>query len=789
MVPRAFFAYSSSLPTLREAIQQATQQLNRSRQIEIMTWEECRIGGKIIIDTICDEIDRADLFFADLTGLSANVMFELGYAIAKKKRVWLILDTTYPKEKKLFDQLRILTTVGYESCCNSTDIINGFYQENPTQDLANSIFAQAIEPNLRQTDSVYVLYLKSKHDNEASIRITKDLGKSTCDVITDDPSESTVQSLTGYGTQVFNSKGVLIHLTEPNREGARLQTVRYALVAGMSFGFGKNILMITEGDFLAPIDYRDLLKHYSSSGEAARHLYGWLRPLEEKCKIDQELATRQKDRTHLVSELRNIGFGEHVAENESVALVERYFIPTSSYQAALEGLDTVFIGRKGSGKTANLLKLQDALSDDRRNIVCVLRPAAYEMLSIVELLNRYVRRDTKGHAIESLWKFLIYTEIASVLAKEMGQLPPAALDTTQQAFLGFIKRHEDIIGNEFSVRLERCVQNLLHDTKSEEGEDIETTRVAISEILHSGLLKDLRLILGNTISKGNRVAILIDNLDKAWEKKANLEELSDILFSLLSAAQRIPQEFMRSDSRRRSIQVSIAVFLRSDMFYKIRESVREPDKINFQRLDWHDRELLIRVIEERFIAMHDSALPSDQLWKSYFCKKVRGVSTREYLLDVILARPRDLIFLVNNAVAIAVNRGHTMVEEADIIEAEKLYSQYAFESILAENTLSGINLDDILFEFAGADPILPIDDLKHNLNSAGVVAEQEDSILELLCGLTFLGIEVGKNQFSFSDDPRGFRRDQVRARKYVGKSGNQQRLEIHPAFRAFLEIK
>ena len=116
-IPKAFFAYPSNRPILMEAIQDAVRELNASKQVNIKTWEECNIGGKPIIDTIYNEIDKAKLFFADLTGLNPNVMFELGYAIARKKRIWLIFDTTYPKEKKMFDHLRILTTVGYIPLC------------------------------------------------------------------------------------------------------------------------------------------------------------------------------------------------------------------------------------------------------------------------------------------------------------------------------------------------------------------------------------------------------------------------------------------------------------------------------------------------------------------------------------------------------------------------------------------------------------------------------------------------------------------------------------------------
>ena len=52
-IPKAFFAYPSSGQTLKEAIQIAVPKLNRSGQVNIKIWEECTIGGNLIINTIC----------------------------------------------------------------------------------------------------------------------------------------------------------------------------------------------------------------------------------------------------------------------------------------------------------------------------------------------------------------------------------------------------------------------------------------------------------------------------------------------------------------------------------------------------------------------------------------------------------------------------------------------------------------------------------------------------------------------------------------------------------------
>ena len=286
-IPQAFFAYPSRTPTLKEAIHGAVPELNEKGQVNIRTWEQCNIGGKFVIDTICNAIDEAELFLADLTGLNANVMFELGYAIACGKRIWLILDDTYTKEKDMFEQLKILTTVGYVSCCNSQNIVSGFYKDKPFADIENTIFRAPIEPNLKPYS---ILYLKSQHENQAALYMSNLLQERCPEkIIVDAPNKPAVQSLADYGNLVFSCSALVCHFTNPAREDAYLQTSRHALICGMAHGFEKPLLMLAEGEFSSPIDYRDFLKHYKTASEALGYLEEWLLRAGQTLKAKQEV--------------------------------------------------------------------------------------------------------------------------------------------------------------------------------------------------------------------------------------------------------------------------------------------------------------------------------------------------------------------------------------------------------------------------------------------------------------------------------------------------------------------
>ncbi|MBU1063252.1 hypothetical protein KKC74_00355, partial [bacterium] len=147
------------------------------------------------------------------------------------------------------------------------------------------------------------------------------------------------------------------------------------------------------------------------------------------------------------------------------------------------------------------------------------------------------------------------------------------------------------------------------------------------------------------------------------------------------------------------------------------------------------------------------------------------------------------LYFLNSAVATAINRSHSFVEENDIITAEKEYSQYAMESIVVENTLTNYNIENLLYEFAGNPEIINYDELIDTISKVphDKKVETQESI-NLLCSLTFLGIEIDKSKFVFSEDPQDFRKYNVIAQKYSKTQNMIRRYRVHPAFHAFLEI-
>ncbi len=164
-------------------------------------------------------------------------------------------------------------------------------------------------------------------------------------------------------------------------------------------------------------------------------------------------------------------------------------------------------------------------------------------------------------------------------------------------------------------------------------------------------------------------------------------------------------------------------------------------------------------------------------------------STKGYITNVILKRPRDIIYLVCAAVTMAITKRHTLIEEEDVLDAERQYSQYVFESVNVENTLQDINLENVIFEFVEMPAVMGKSEVMGALQSATIPEAMMEPTIEVLHDLTFLGLEIGEGRFVFSETPEESSKNKVLAGRFARKNRKEERFQVHKAFRAFLETE
>jgi nucleoside 2-deoxyribosyltransferase len=121
-----FYAYPSVPESAKDAAASAVKDLEHTHLATVQPWEGLYINGRIIPTEVFAAIDRADILIGDLTGLNANVLFEVGYAIGRGKRVWLTTDVSRTPRETIAAGVPPLATVGTFAYQNGHQIASAF---------------------------------------------------------------------------------------------------------------------------------------------------------------------------------------------------------------------------------------------------------------------------------------------------------------------------------------------------------------------------------------------------------------------------------------------------------------------------------------------------------------------------------------------------------------------------------------------------------------------------------------------------------------------------------------
>jgi hypothetical protein len=124
-----------------------------------------------------------------------------------------------------------------------------------------------------------------------------------------------------------------------------------------------------------------------------------------------------------------------------------------------------------------------------------------------------------------------------------------------------------------------------------------------------------------------------------------------------------------------------------------------------------------------------------------------------------------------------------------VLEAEKQYSQYALDTIVAEATATLPEPKSVLYGFIGAKELLARDELDQLLLKAAIPAEEIQDTVDYLVGFGFLGLEVREGVFNFTIDENELQKNTVLARKMTELDGRQPRYKINVPFHSFLEVQ
>ncbi|MFZ3137060.1 MAG: hypothetical protein WA126_06690 [Thermodesulfovibrionales bacterium] len=755
-----FFIYPSEPAPIRSTVKLAIENLRTNYgSHKWISWEDLRVSGQIIFCEICKAVLTADIVIADISTLSFNVLFEIGFAVGMERPVLLIRDTSYAGDRHLFNELGILDTIGYVDYSNSKELASKVYTNLKRKPLFLS------GQDINRAHPIYLI--KSHIDTDGSIRIASSIKKSGLRFRNFDPKEDVRLTMRDAWKQVTSSLGIVAHLLSKERSGSLVNNARCSFVGGMAVAAGKKVLMLHEGVDSYPIDYRDIIKEYTNIEAIPKRLepffIGTIQKLQDLVASVQKVSSTQ---------LSSIDLGDIAAENESTQLKE-YFINTGSFTLAKQGHRRIVIGRKGSGKTAIFYRLRDMYEGKIPNLVVDLKPEGHQFVKLRETVLSNLSPGLQEHVMAALWHYIFLLEIAHKIVTTEETI--ASRDNrARESFQKVIKIYEGQYGSEqgdFSERLLKLVDDITARYQAS-SEIIKSSQV--TELVYKEDIRDLQDALEHYLLIKKEIWILVDNIDKGWPVHGATNEDIMIIRTLLSATRKMQREF-----EKRNIQLKSIVFLRNDIYEHLIQMTPDREKDTVITLDWDDIELFKEMIVARIRQSLKIEGSFEDVWRAFFSPLIEGVDSFAFIVERTLMRPRDVLKFVLFALEVAINRKHAKVSEDDITQAEGLYSEDMLQNFIYEIKDIFHDFPDVIYEFLGCSVKLSKSDIESFISKSAIAEGYLDKILKMLLWFGFIGVVVKDGDAKYAYEVNY---DLERL-----KIQDDSTFVVHPAFRKSLE--
>lgn len=767
---KIFCAYTATAPSVGDMFQALANDFRKTPK-EIKIWPENDVVGRPLIEPILENIDASEFVVVDITKVNFNVAFEAGYAIAKKKRLQLVLNSGVVNDSRQLAIIGIYDTLGYQKYENSQELsrlINNFDTTEPL----------IVEYPKDTKNPIYIVELPKK--NDAQTRIISRVKKARLRYRSFNAAEHIRLSANAAIQHVASSSGVIVPIASSQTEGADVHNIRAAFVAGLATGLKRPLLMIQSYDGPAPLDVRDKVKTYRQAEDIDDLI------AEFSTDVIDEMQSVSPPKNEERTPLTDLVLGDPMAENEMTTLAQ-YYLTTEEYLRVSRGEANMVVGRKGMGKTALFIQLRDNTRNDVRNVVVDLKPEGYQLKKLREDVLEILSEGSVEHLVVAFWEYLLYMEIANKLIEK---------DSKRNSYDQQVnKLYRDLVETQsaikiadegdFSERLLVLVDEILSRVKEFElrkGSENRLTTANITEIIHSHALPALRERVAAYLKTKKSLWILFDNLDKGWPVQGIDSTDATILKCLIDAGKKIKRDLIK-----REIPTQSVVFVRNDVYQILMQNTADFGKEISVRLDWSDRDLLREMVKRRLNGA--TSLEFEEVWEAFFCRLYKGVYSFDYILDRCLMRPRNLIKIMFHARGFAINMRHDKVTEDDLEKALKTYSNDVLEE--ADEELADIepNSRNLIYQFVGETAKYSHDELLTFVKrSLGDHAGEEkcEKIIEYLLYFGFFGVKTPETEPRYVYD---FSYNMRLLTTWVSKNDSSAVYYLNPAFWPALEIQ
>jgi len=547
-MPQMFFAYPNEPLQLGDTIERAVGIMNQNEE-KVKSWKALSIVGRFIeseiVNTIADRV-----FVADITYLNFNVIYEIGYAIGKGRKILIVNNRNFKKARHKILQLGIFDKLGYVEYENTDDLVTILRHQNPNN-------PKGVATSINRSAPVYLV--ESKYKDDFLTRVLARVKKARLGFRSFDPNENPRMSALDAISQVSQSAGILLTLVPSVSKDSKIHNFRTAFVAGLANGMEKVLYILQYGTDVIPIDLRDYVDICYRVEDANAPIADFAMDVVDEMQNDESFK-----KTNIKNALEKISLGASSAENEMRTL-HFYYLKTDAYFKAMRGEVQLVVGRKGSGKTAIFIQIRDSERSRSENVVLDLMPDGYQLIKFKQQVLDYLEEGTLQHTITGFWEYILLLEICHKVL-ESDKKKQAYDQDLHQKYLKLEKLygHEEYVTEgDFSERMARLMDSISENFSKKFGgnNNIRLSDPEVTGLLYRKDVKPLRTALVEYLSSKKKIWLLFDNIDKGWPTNGLQRADLIIIRALIDAIRKMQKFFIRY-----KIDFFPVIFLRNDIY-------------------------------------------------------------------------------------------------------------------------------------------------------------------------------------------------------------------------------
>lgn len=381
--------------------------------------------------------------------------------------------------------------------------------------------------------------------------------------------------------------------------------------------------------------------------------------------------------------------GDVRAESD-LQMLSRVFLETPDYRslvAATEG--RIVVGRRGTGKSALMHRLESDLVNDKQIILLSIAPDDDQIIGLRPLLAFFGEKFTRIRAgVRLVWRYAVILELLERLSHKY---KVKELIDSNELISSHLRKWTPL-GHDIFSRMKLALRGFL--VKGLDPED------QIGDLATKLNLRELEAELKIIVDRaGTKCIVLIDRLDEGYEYDSpGIALIAGVVYGLT--------DLNSSINAFRPI-----VFLRDNIFRSI--AVSDPDfsrNIEGQasRLHWDTYQLFNMVCSRLRVAFSLNIENNQRVWDRCTANELQRQDGFKKCLQLTLYRPRDILILLNQAFYNAGKQDRDQIVLSDIESAAKSISESRFTDLLREYEIIFHGLPLVTAAFKGRNPELTV---------------------------------------------------------------------------------